>query len=198
MNFLDIAQNRYTTKKYSEKKIDESTIQQLKEILRLAPSSINSQPWKFVFVSDQDMKNKLAEVSHFNKEKIEKASHLVVFNVIDDLNQFEKQISNHLAKSAVDYFVNKMKPQPEEFVKSWMKNQVYVSLGFFLSACASMGIDSTAMEGIEKEKYDAILNLHGYKTLFAVAIGYRDLEDANQLSITPKSRLDLQEVILSI
>lgn len=45
MNFLELAKNRYTTKHYSTKRISDEDIAQLKEILRLAPSSINSQPW---------------------------------------------------------------------------------------------------------------------------------------------------------
>ena len=51
-----------------------------------------------------------------------------------------------------------------------------------------MGIDSTAMEGILPQAYDQHLPKDGYKTLFAVAIGYRDPEDKNQPSITPKKR----------
>ena len=53
MDFLQLAQNRYTTKHYSDKRISDSDIAKLKEILRLAPSSINSQPWQFVFISDK-------------------------------------------------------------------------------------------------------------------------------------------------
>ena len=52
MDFLQLAQNRYTTKHYSNKRISDSDIAKLKEILRLAPSSINSQPWQFVFIDD--------------------------------------------------------------------------------------------------------------------------------------------------
>ena len=37
MNFLELAQNRYTTKHYSTKRISDEDIGQLKEILRLAP-----------------------------------------------------------------------------------------------------------------------------------------------------------------
>ena len=64
-----------------------------------------------------------------------------------------------------------------------------------MSACASLGIDSTPMEGIDNKKYDEILKLEDYSTLFAVAIGYRDPNDTNQPSITPKSRLDINTVI---
>ena len=55
MSFINAMQERYTTKVYDEtKKIDPKHIEELKESLRLSPSSINSQPWKFTFVSDQD------------------------------------------------------------------------------------------------------------------------------------------------
>ena len=45
MDFLKLAQNRYTTKHYSSQRVNDEDIAKLKEILRLAPSSINSQPW---------------------------------------------------------------------------------------------------------------------------------------------------------
>ena len=65
MSFITSMQQRYTTKKYDPtKKIDSQKIEELKQILQLSPSSINSQPWKFTFVSDQKTKEKLSEVSY--------------------------------------------------------------------------------------------------------------------------------------
>ncbi|MCB0476121.1 MAG: nitroreductase family protein [Flavobacteriaceae bacterium] len=176
----------------------EEKINELKQILRLSPSSINSQPWKFFFISDEKMKNKLAEASFFNEPKIRDASHLVVFTVIDNIQLFEDQINKSLHPGAVGYYNQFIKHQPEETIKMWFSDQVYLALGFFLSACATMGIDSTPMEGIQTGLYDDILQLEDYKTLFAVAIGYRSEDDANQPVIKAKSRLDLDEVIRSI
>ena len=88
-----------------------------------------------------------------------------------------------------------MKTRGVEAVKNWLSKQVYISLGYFLTACASMGIDSTPMEGIDNQEYNKILNLNQYHTLFAVAIGYRNPEDANQPSIKPKNRLPLEKII---
>lgn len=199
MEFLEIANSRYTTKKYDrETKVADETIEKLKEILRLSPSSINSQPWKFVFVSDEYVKSQLAEASYFNKNKINEASHLIVFNVIDDIEQFEAHIQAHLPEGSVAYYNTFIKPLPESEIKSWLAHQVYLSLGYFLSACAVMGVDSSPMEGIENEKYTRILSLGGYKTLFAVAIGRRDTTDANQPVLKPKSRLALDKVVVSI
>lgn len=199
MSFLDLAKSRYTTKRYNaNEKITDEKIQQLKEILQLSPSSINSQPWKFFFVSDEKTKSELASVSYFNEQKINEASHLVVFSVIDSVEKFEEQIRQNLPEGSVNYYNNFLKPLPEVKIKSWLQYQVYLSLGFFLSACASMGIDNTAMEGLQNEEYDKILQLNGYKTLFAVAVGYRNPEDSNQSSIKPKSRLPLENIVQSI
>ncbi|QIY84880.1 NAD(P)H-dependent oxidoreductase [Chryseobacterium sp. NEB161] len=199
MSFLEIAKNRYTTKRYNpNEKISEEKIEQLKEIIRLSPSSINSQPWQFIFVSDEKTKQELASVSFFNEPKINEASHLVVFSAIDDIEKFEEQIQQNLPEGSVNYYKNFVKPKGETEIKSWLQHQVYLSLGFFLSACASLEIDSSPMEGIKPEEYDKILRLNGYKTLFAVAIGYRDLEDTNQPTKNPKSRLSLENVIHSI
>ncbi|MEH6307783.1 NAD(P)H-dependent oxidoreductase [Olivibacter sp. CPCC 100613] len=199
MNFLALAASRYTVKKYNlNGKISDETIKQLKDILRLSPSSINSQPWKFTFISDEDVKRKLASVSYFNEQKINEASHLVVFSAIDDIEKFEEQINRTLPQGNIDYYNNFLKPLPESEIKSWLQHQVYLSLGFFLSACASLAIDSTPMEGIQNAEYANILQLNGYKVLFAVAIGYRNPEDTNQPSMNPKSRLQLEEIIFSI
>lgn len=199
MNFLEIMQNRYTTKKYdASKKIPNNEISKLKEILHLSPSSINSQPWTFTFISEEKTKKALAQASYFNKDKVLNADHVIVFSVINNIKLFEKQIEENLAEGSVNYYKNFLKPKTEEEIKAWLSHQVYISLGVFLSACAVMKIDSTPMEGIISEEYASILKLDDYNPLFAVAIGYRDHEDANQLTKKPKSRLEYDNVISSI
>jgi len=199
MSFLDLAKSRYTTKRYNtNEKIADGKIEQLKQIIRLSPSSINSQPWHFIFVSDEKTKQELAGASYFNEQKINEASHLVVFSAIDSIEKFEEQIRQNLPEGSVNYYNNFLKPLPETEIKSWLQHQVYLSLGFFLSACASLEIDSSPMEGLKTEEYDKILQLNGYKTLFAAAIGYRNPEDTNQPSVKPKFRLASEQIIHSI
>ncbi len=182
----------------ASKKIEPSKIEDLKAILQLSPSSINSQPWKFTFVSDIAVKNELAKSSFFNAKKIEDCDTVVVFNRIDSIELFEKQITENLPEGAVGYYNQFIKGQPEETTKAWFDKQVYLALGMFLSACAAMKIDATPMEGIEPDRYKTILGLEGYHPLVAVAIGYRDSEDANQPEKKPKSRLPLDQVIQTI
>ena len=197
MNFLTQMKNRYTVKKYNpEAKISEEQISELKEILNLSPSSINSQPWNFIFVHDQELKKQLAEVSFINKEKVLDCSHLIIFQVLKNTEDFEQQIEEHLPEGNVNYYKTRVKTKGEEAVKSWLGHQVYLSLGVLLSACAAMGIDSTPMEGIEPDLYDGILNNERYETLFAVAIGEKDEADTNQPKFNPKTRLKAEKVIV--
>ena len=197
MNFLDKMKTRYTVKKYNPQgNINEEQISQLKEILNLCPSSINSQPWNFIFVNRGELKDQLAEVSFINKEKVLDCSHLIIFQVLKNPEDFEKQIEENLPEGAVNYYKTRVKPKGNESVKSWLGHQVYLSLGVLLSACADMGIDSTPMEGIEPEQYDEILKNGKYETLFAVAIGEKLDSDANQPKFNPKTRLKAEKVIL--
>ncbi|SHL46751.1 nitroreductase family protein [Chryseobacterium polytrichastri] len=197
MSFLEKMKTRYTVKKYNPQgTISEEQVTQLKEILNLSPSSINSQPWNFVFVSNPEIKEKLGEASYFNKNKIIESNQIIVFQVLKNSEDFEKQIEATLPEGSINYYNNFVKSKGEAAIQSWLRHQVYLSLGVLLSACANMDIDSTPMEGIEPEKYDDILKNDKYETLFTVAIGERSEDDSNQPKVTPKTRLKAEKVIV--
>lgn len=200
MNFLEIAKRRYATKKYNAaKKISAEQIEELKQIIRLSPSSINSQPWRFTFVTNETVKKELASQSYMNEQAINDAGLLVVFSVMDNIEHFEKRNIAILPEGWITGFYEPMiKANGDAATQSWMEHQVYLSLGYFLSACASMGLDSTPMEGINRTAYKEILQQDGYAPLFAVTVGYTDVSDLTHPSVSPKSRFDLEEVVKSV
>src|SRR5215468_10325182 len=70
---------RYATKKFdSTKKIAPELWAKLEQAPVLSPSSYGLQPWKFVVVTDPEMRKRLHPVS-YNQAQILDASHLVVF-----------------------------------------------------------------------------------------------------------------------
>jgi len=200
MDFLDLAKRRYATKKYdTTKRLSAEKIEKLKEILRLSPSSINSQPWKFTFVTDAAVKKPLASKSYMNEPSINDVDLLVVFSVMEDVKHFEDHNLAILPEGWVTGFYEPMiKSNGNAAVKSWMEHQVYLSLGYFLSACISMGLDATPMEGINREAYKQLLAQDGYAPLFAVTVGYADLSDFMHPTVYPKNRFELDEVVQSI
>lgn len=196
MKFLDAIKQRYTTKVYDpSKKVDSTIIEELKEILRLSPSSINSQPWRFIFVEEEESKAKFAEASLFNKEKVEGSSLLVIFQRFKSIEAFEEAIAENMIEGQINYYNTRIKSGSEESVLEWFSRQVYLALGVFLSGCAAIGVDSTPMEGIDTAKYDEIIGSEKYQTLFAVAVGYRDKSDWNLPEVSPKKRKERGEII---
>jgi nitroreductase len=57
---LDILYNRRSTRKFTDKKVEEETIHQLIKAALLSPSSKNSQPWEFIVVEDSELLSQLS------------------------------------------------------------------------------------------------------------------------------------------
>jgi len=59
---LDAIQNRRSVVRFEETPIDEEKIKAILEAGRWAPSWLNKQPWSFIVVTDQKIKERLSEV----------------------------------------------------------------------------------------------------------------------------------------
>ena len=52
MNFLELAKLRYSVRSYKNAPIEEAKMNYIMECVRMAPSAVNFQPWKFRIVND--------------------------------------------------------------------------------------------------------------------------------------------------
>ncbi len=199
---------RYATRKFdSSRKIDARTWAALEETLVLSPSSFGLQPWKFLVITDQAVKESLVPRS-WGQKQLSDASHVVIFAVkhpltnadvrrhiertsevhgihIDTLAGLEKVISGYVGKPGLD-------------VRSWSTRQVYIALGNFMTAAALLGVDTCPMEGIDPEAYDKALGLEGsgYFTAVACPAGYRAEDDKS--AARPKVRFPAEHVVTRI
>ncbi|OYT31252.1 MAG: hypothetical protein B6U94_03830 [Thermofilum sp. ex4484_79] len=67
MDVFEAIRRRRSIRKYHRKNLDWNTIIRLLEAARLAPSAKNLQPWKFIVVSDQELKDKLVKACYNQK-----------------------------------------------------------------------------------------------------------------------------------
>ena len=63
MSFLDLANSRYSVRKYKNTPVPQEKINKCIEAARLAPSACNSQPWKFVIIDNPDIRESLAKAA---------------------------------------------------------------------------------------------------------------------------------------
>lgn len=48
MNILELSQQRFSARKYTTEPVSQADLDYILECVRLAPSAVNRQPWKFV------------------------------------------------------------------------------------------------------------------------------------------------------
>lgn len=211
MNISQIVRTRHTCKAYdAQRPLSEEQLQQLQEILRFSPSSVNSQPWHFFLISsDEGKKQLLPTLTEHNREKVRQAALTVVIATKRELDDAHLQAllaqeeqdgrfgGNEEAKKGADgarrYYVglNSTSPQKQQ---EWMARQAYISLGFLLMGAATLGLDATPIEGFFPEQLDAAFGLteQGLKSVVVASIGYRSEQDFNA-SLT-KSRLPAEQL----
>jgi len=208
-NLIEAMNWRYAVKKFDpNKKISESDWVTLSESLRLSPSSYGLQPWKFILVNSPELRTQLRTHS-WNQSQVEDASHYVVFTYKEKMDQayIEKYINSIATQRGVPVeslkgFANMMTsdlvtgPKASE-IHHWAQRQAYIAMGFLMLSAALLKIDSCPMEGIIPTEYDKLLGIEntGYKTVAAVALGYRHENDDYQR--LKKVRFETSEILLT-
>jgi nitroreductase len=206
-SLLAALQWRYATKQFDPaRKIPADVWSALEEALILTPSSFGLQPWKFVVVTDQAVKESLVAASWKQSQPAD-CSHHVVFAAKDNLSEadvdhfLQRQVE--LRGGTVDALAGYRnvivgfagKGAQEGWLKEWAIRQAYIAIGNFMTCAAVLGVDTCPMEGIAPPTYDRILGLEGtgYSTVVACAAGYRAATD--KYASAPKVRFPASELI---
>ena len=211
MSIVEVVKQRFTTKAYdASRKLTAQQEQELFDILRYSPSSLNLQPWHFFAITSEEGKNTiLPGIRDFNAAKVRDSAMVVVFTSKDTLD--DAQFSRVQQQEALD---GRFKDEEtknandngrrnyiaayggsEDDLRHWMERQTYISMGFLLLGAAAMGLNATPIEGIDPALLDERLGLKekGLHSLAVVAIGYNSEKDFN--ASLPKSRLSEETVI---
>jgi len=63
VKFLELVEKRRSCRRYADKPVPRDAIERCLEAARLAPSACNSQPWRFIVVQEEPLREKLAEAA---------------------------------------------------------------------------------------------------------------------------------------
>lgn len=127
---------------------------------------------------------------HYNGQQIPREE-------FDTLLEILRLTPTSVNAQARRYFAGLHQGSEAELV-AWEARQAYIGMGFLLFAAAGMGIDSTALEGVDFPKLNEILGLDekNLTAIAAVSLGYRSPKDGN--AQRPKSRLTRDELFTSL
>jgi nitroreductase len=197
---------RYATKQYdATKKVSDHDLNELLEVMRLAPSSYGVQQWKFIVVKDQKLREELKKVA-YGQAPVTDASHLIVLAArttftVENIDEYMQSIAEvrGMPVNALDgfkqYIVNFIHGKSAETLKHWNQRQLYIPLGMAIEAAALKNIDSTPMEGFDPAAVDTILGLdkEGFVSTAFLALGYRSSND--QAAHYKKARFPKNKVV---
>jgi nitroreductase len=202
---IAVQHRRYATKRYDEtRKIPADLWDAIEESLVYSASSTGLQPWKFLVITDPDLREKLLPVS-WNQRIVTTASHLVVLAARETLGEEDarRHAENFAAvrglgeKEKSEFLERQVgilaRPGLDHF--RYASLQVYLALGNLLTSAALLGLDSTAIGGFDPDAYDELLGLKGsgYRSVVAASVGYHAADDAN--ATAPKVRFAREELI---
>jgi nitroreductase len=198
MGFINHLDWRYATKKFDGRELLFEKMDKILEAIRMAPSAFGIQPYRVIVVTEPELKKTLQPHVN-NQQQVTTCSHLLVFCA--DLNT-DRHVESYLAQAVsvgrkditddpdYDYRL-KAKAFAKKMDQEWAAKQAYIALGFALSACAELEIDSCPMEAFDPKGVATTLNLP--KDLLPkvlLAVGYRDATEVKKTKIRlPASEL---------
>lgn len=197
---------RYATKAFdTTKKIPAETWKALEETLVLSPSSFGLQPWKFIVITDQSIKDQL--VPHaWGQVQVSQCSHLVVLAAktsVDEayVDSFLKRTAElrHVPVDSLkgyrDIILGSINGPLKGNIPAWAKLQCYIALGNIMTSAALLGIDTCPMEGFVPAEFDKILGLEAKGLTAAVLCpaGYR--AETDKYAHLAKVRFAVDQVI---
>jgi nitroreductase/dihydropteridine reductase len=213
---IEDLQWRHTAKKYDPtKRIPAPDLEIFFEALRLSPSSINSQPWRFIVIDSEEARKRLdktfGEKYPFNRPHTFAASQIILFSYNPRYNRddyariIDKEILDNRIQPAdrekafAKFIFAEMNTDAAGNTAAWTKAQLYIALGNALHTLARLKIDATPLEGIDVPAVNKEFKqeLNGYQCDVALAIGYHHPEGDFNAEL-PKSRREAEEILIKI
>ena len=201
--FKDAMDFRHACKVFDESKtISSEDMNFVLEAGRKSPSSFGMEAWKFLVITNEELKAKLRP-SCWDQIQITSCSHLVIVLAGIESVKPESGVPRKLferremPQETLEFYLNlyaehlKETLSSDENIYAWTSKQSYIAAANMMSAAAVLGIDSCPIEGFNRSEVEATLGLDTkkYQLSMVLPFGYRIQAQSEQL------RLAFDEVV---
>lgn len=173
---IEEIKTRRSIRKYTDRPVEDTKIMQILESARLAPSGSNTQPWHFIVVKSDLLRQKISEISHNQKWMF--SAPLYIVCVADIRCRIDEN---------VDIFIDE--DSPFEEVKQIIRD-TSISITHLLLEANHIGLGTCFVAWYTQNEIRPILNIPSDKYVVGViTLGYPD-ETPNM-----RPRKSLEEII---
>ena len=175
MQFSELILRRQSVRRYDSKPVEPEKINQCLDAARLAPSASNSQPWKYIVVSEEPLRTEVAKATFTDIQLINKytlQAPVMVVIVIEKARWFTRlamQVKN----------------------KEWPLIDIGITATHFCLRATELGIGTCMIGWFDEKKMKKLLGIPKDKTIgLAISMGY-PVQDYKQRT---KIRKSLDEI----
>ncbi|GAA0375274.1 nitroreductase family protein [Bacillus horti] len=173
---------------------------ELKEIIGeaiLAPSSSNLQPWRFVVVTDPDVKQKLFPIAYNQKQVLDAAATLILLGDTEAYHNADKiyslAVKNGMPQEVKDSYVPRLLEMYPNMDRETARGVALIDGGLvamqFMLAAKAHGYDTVPMGGFSAEQLVEAFDIPShYVPVMLISVGKADGAGF------PKTRLSVDEV----
>jgi nitroreductase len=165
--FLDAMNFRHACKEFDEtKKISDEDFNFILETGRLSPSSFGFEPWKFLVIENEILKEKLKAFTWGAQGQLPTSSRFIIIlarkdmrydsefikHMMQDVKQMPEDAQKVYSKFYEDFQVKDFKLlQSDRALFDWSCKQTYIAMANMLTGAAYLGIDSCPIEGFDMD-----------------------------------------------
>ncbi|MFN8497395.1 MAG: nitroreductase family protein [Anaerolineae bacterium] len=180
LNIVETIETRRSIRKFVQEPMNQDDLHTLLRLTSLAPSSANTQPWRFVVIQNKEVQQQLRAAA-FDQPQITSAPVVIVLysDMEDVLAHAEETVhpgmGEQQVKDRADALRQMFGNMTIEERAAWGNAQANIALGFLLLAAHGIGYDTSPMLGFMPDKVKELLNLPPHVQIAAlVALGRAD------------------------
>lgn len=173
---MEQIQIRRSIRKYLNRPIEDEKIMQLIESARLAPSGSNTEPWRFIIVKSEWMRQKIAETANDQKWMLSAPVFIVC-------------VADSSARMNTDPQLKLDENSPQEAVKQMIRD-TSIAIEHMILEATSLGLGSCWVSWFTQKQIRPILSIPPDKYVVAiVTVGYADEKP------TARPRKKIEEIV---
>lgn len=172
------AQARRSIRSYRAEPIPAPDLTAIMDVVRLAPSAFNLQPWRFVTVESAELRDGLASAAH-NQRQVRSAPAVLVLytDMQDTLAALERVVHPNMPaerQAEVQAYIRGLFAGMSATEReAWGAEQGFIALGYLLLTAEAHGYQTSPMAGFDAEAVKRLLDLpHHVRVVALVAIGH--------------------------
>ena len=177
LSVREAAEQRRSVRAYDPTPIPAEELEEILDVVRLAPSAFNLQPWRFVVVETPELRERLAEAAYGQRQVRSAPAVIVLYtDMADVLANVDEVLHPGMdaaqRAAARESILRSFRDRSETEREEWGAQQGNNALGYLLLAAEAHGYQTSPMLGFDAAAVKELMGLPAHVRIPAlVAIG---------------------------